>query len=225
MGILPALVCSAAAQEPCKLTAMGTEAVAGIRDGRTLSLADGRELRLAAIEVTDKSLTALQSLVEGRDVRLKQLSRERDRYERLVAFVQQVMLKQDQARVSARIGGKACADVLLSAERTARMSHRGQWPTPISPPCSQKILPGFAAARGSICAGRRQGLVGAGKRRHNIFESRTALDPGLYRHHSEASSAGIRRRGHRSEPAGGSSNPGTRLDRTAQRSRDRGRGA
>jgi hypothetical protein len=166
MGILPALVCSAAAQEPCKLTAMGTEAVAGIRDGRTLSLADGRELRLAAIEVTDKSLTALQSLVEGRDVRLKQLSRERDRYERLVAFVQQVMLKQDQARVSARIGGKACADVLLSAERTARMSHRGQWPTPISPPCSQKILPGlrlrggqFVLVEGKVLSVRENGAT------------------------------------------------------------------
>jgi hypothetical protein len=166
MGILPALVCSAAAQEPCKLTAMGTEAVAGIRDGRTLSLADGRELRLAAIEVTDKSLTALQSLVEGRDVRLKQLSRERDRYERLVAFVQQVMLKQDQARVSARIGGKACADVLLSAEQTARMSHRGQWPTPISPPCSQKILPGlrlrggqFVLVEGKVLSVRENGAT------------------------------------------------------------------
>jgi hypothetical protein len=172
MGILPALVCSAAAQGPCKLTAMGTEAVAGIRDGRTLLLADGRELRLAAIEVTDRSLSALQSLVEGRDV-LKQLSRERDRYERLVAFVQQVMLKQDQARVSARIGGKACADVLLSAEQTARMSHRGQWPTPISPPCSQKILPGlrlrggqFVLVEGKVLSVRENGatifLGGAG---------------------------------------------------------------
>jgi hypothetical protein len=123
MGILPALVCSAAAQEPCKLTAMGTEAVAGIRDGRTLSLADGRELRLAAIEVTDKSLSALQSLVEGRDVRLKQLSRERDRYERL-------------------------------------------WPTPISPPCSQKILPGlrlrggqFVLVEGKVLSVRENGAT------------------------------------------------------------------
>lgn len=120
MVILPALMCSTATQEPCKLTAMGTEIVAGIRDRRTLLLADGRELRLAAIEVTDKSRSALQSLVEGRDVRLKQLGPEQDRYERMVALVyvddsqqsvQQVMLEQDQARVSARIGDKACADV------------------------------------------------------------------------------------------------------------------
>lgn len=158
-----------------------------------------------------------------RDVRLKQLGPERDRYERLVAFVQQVLLEQGQARVSVRIGGKACADVLLSAERTAGKSHRSRSPTPISPSCSQKTLPDCGCA-GSICASRRKGLVGAGKRHHNIFKSRTALDPRLYRHHSQASSAGIYRRGHRSEPAGGSSNSGTRLDRTAQRSRDQDRG-
>jgi hypothetical protein len=172
--------------------------------------------------VTDKSRSALQSLVEGRDARLMQLGPEQDRYERLVAFVQQVMLEQGQVRVSARIGDKACADVLLSAEPTARMSHWGQWPTPISPACSQKI-PDWGCV-GSIYAGRRQGLVGAGKRRDNIFEFRTALDPRLYRHYSQALSAGIRRCGHRSEPTGGSSNSGMRLDRTAQWSRDRGRG-
>jgi hypothetical protein len=65
--------------------------------------------------VTDKSRSALQSLVEGRDARLMQLGPEHDRHERLVAFVQQVMLEQGQVRVSARIGDKACADVLLSA--------------------------------------------------------------------------------------------------------------
>ncbi len=79
-------------------------------------------------------------------MRLKQLGPEQDRYERLVAFVQQVMLEQGQARVSARVGDKACADVLLSAERTARMSHRGQWPTPISP-----SLPGLRLRGVNLC--------------------------------------------------------------------------
>lgn len=214
--ILPALMCSMTTQKPCKLTAMETEIVAGIRDRRTLLLADGRELRLAAIEVTDKSRNALQSLVEERDVRLKQLGPEQDRYEQTVALVyvddsqqsvQQVMLEQDQARVSARICDKACADVLLSAERTARMSHRGQRADPNFAPLQSENIARIAAARGqpdcgcagSICAGRRQGLVGAGKRRHNIFQSRMALDLRLYRHHSQASPARIRRRGHRSE--------------------------
>jgi len=47
--------CCATAQESSKLTAMGMGIVVGVRDGRTLLLAGGRELRLAAIEVTDKT--------------------------------------------------------------------------------------------------------------------------------------------------------------------------
>src|ERR1043166_9354413 len=35
----------AAAQDTCKLTALGTGEVAAVRDGRTLALADGREGR------------------------------------------------------------------------------------------------------------------------------------------------------------------------------------
>src|SRR5665213_3260475 len=41
------LGCNAAAQEPCKLTSIGTGDVAATRDGRTLLLSDGREVRLA----------------------------------------------------------------------------------------------------------------------------------------------------------------------------------
>src|SRR6476646_6284636 len=86
VALLPALVCGAAAQEPCKFTETGTGTVASIRDGRTLLLADGRELRLAAIEVTDNSRSTLQTLVAGRDLRLLRLGPEQDRYGRLVAI-------------------------------------------------------------------------------------------------------------------------------------------
>ena len=128
------LVCDAAAQERCKLTAIGTANVDVVRDGRTLLLADGRELRLAAIEVADGSRAALQALVAGHPLRLEQLAPEHDRYGRLVAFafigdnqqsVQQAMLEHGHARVSARVGDKACADALLSAERAARVARRG----------------------------------------------------------------------------------------------------
>ena len=70
------LVCNAAAQEPCKLTAIGTANVATVRDGRTLLLGDGRELRLAGIEVTDDSRAALQALVAGHPLRLERLGAE-----------------------------------------------------------------------------------------------------------------------------------------------------
>ena len=86
-AILPALLCNAATQESCKFTEAGIGKVASVRDGRTLLLADGRELRLAAIEVADESRSLLQSLVGGRDVRLKQPGPQQDRYGRLVAFV------------------------------------------------------------------------------------------------------------------------------------------
>jgi endonuclease YncB( thermonuclease family) len=93
------LVCNAAAQEGCKLTAIDTANVAA---GRTLLLTDGRELRLTGIEVTDDSRAALQALVDGHPLRLERLGAERDRYGRLVAFafigdaqrsVQQAMLE------------------------------------------------------------------------------------------------------------------------------------
>jgi endonuclease YncB( thermonuclease family) len=152
-------MCNAAAQEGCKLTAIGTANVAAIRDGRTLLLDDGRELRLAAIEVTDDSRTALQTLVTGYPLQLERLGAERDRYGRLVAFafaggvrhsVQQAMLEQGQARVSAHVGDKACADSLLSAERAARAAGRGLWADPNFAPLSAKNLTRLQAGRGQF---------------------------------------------------------------------------
>jgi endonuclease YncB( thermonuclease family) len=156
------LVCDAAAQERCKLMTIGTANVDVVSDGRTLLLADGRELRLAAIEVADGSRAALQALVAGHPLRLERLGPERlgpehDRYGRLVAFVfigddqqsvQQAMLEQGHARVSARMGDKACADTLLSAERAARLAQRGLWADPNFAPLSAENLTRLQAERG-----------------------------------------------------------------------------
>jgi endonuclease YncB( thermonuclease family) len=133
----------ARAGQPCQLTTIGTATVATVRDGHTLALADGRELRLAAIEVPAHSAGALQNLVAGRPLRLEKLGPDHDRYGRLVAFafagdstdsVQQVLLAQGEARVSARVGDKACADALLATEREARARRRGLWGDPNSAP-------------------------------------------------------------------------------------------
>jgi endonuclease YncB( thermonuclease family) len=151
------LGCNAAAQEPCRLTAIGTANVAAVRDGRTLLLDDGRELRLAAIEVPDDNRAALQALVAGHPLQLERLGAERDRYGRLVGFafagdaqqsLQRAMLEQGQARVSARVGDKACADGLLSVERVARAARRGLWADPNFAPLSAENLPGLQAERG-----------------------------------------------------------------------------
>jgi hypothetical protein len=61
------LVCNAAAQEGCKLTAIDTANVAAVRDGRTLLLTDGRELRLTGIEVT--MTAALRCKPSSTDIR------------------------------------------------------------------------------------------------------------------------------------------------------------
>jgi endonuclease YncB( thermonuclease family) len=160
-------VCNAAAQENCKLNPIGSANVAAVRDGQTLLLADGRELRLAGIEAGDASRASLQALVAGHPLRLERLGLERiglerigpehDRYGRLVAFafigdaqasVQQAMLEQGYAWVSARVGDKACADALLSAERAARAAGRGLWADPNFAPLSAENLTRLQAERG-----------------------------------------------------------------------------
>ncbi len=147
------LVCNAAAQEHCQLTAIGTANVATVRDGRTLLLGDGRELRLAGIEVTDDSRAALQALVAGHPLRLERLGPEQDRYGRLVAFafvgdakesVQQAMLEQGRARVAMRVGDKACADSAFErgtggAGGPARAVGRSQF----RPFVGRKSVPGY----------------------------------------------------------------------------------
>jgi endonuclease YncB( thermonuclease family) len=158
-AIPPLFAPYAAAQESCKLAAIGTATVVEVRDGRTLLLADGREVRLAAIEVTDASRELLQSIVGGRSVRLEQTGTAPDRYGRVVAFVyaddtrqsvQQALLAQGRARVSARIGNKACANLMLGAEREARAAGRGLWADPNFAPLQSHDIGRIAAARGQF---------------------------------------------------------------------------
>lgn len=148
----------AAAQGECQPAPLGTAEVAAVRDGRTLMLADGRELRLAAIEVADDGGAALRAaLTAGRALRLAKLGAERDRYGRLVALafagdaaqsLQQLLLAQGAALVSARIGDKACAAVLLAAEKEARAAHRGLWADPNFAPLAAENLSQLRAKAG-----------------------------------------------------------------------------
>lgn len=139
--------------------------VAGLRDGRTLLLSDGRQLRLAAIEVTAASRAVLKKLVAGQTLRLKALGPDHDRYGRLVAFafageaqqsLQQALLQAGAARVAARVGDRACAEMLLKAERTARAGRRGLWADPRFAPLAAENLTQLAAHRGrfTLVAGK-----------------------------------------------------------------------
>ena len=145
------------AQDACKLTPIGTATVAAVRDGRTLSLTDGRTLRLAGIEVTDASRAALQRFAGGQTLRLQKLGPDHDRYGRLLAFafagdseesLQQALLAAGAARVGPRVGDKACAGTLLAAERAARAGRRGLWAESRFWPINARNLARLAANRG-----------------------------------------------------------------------------
>jgi endonuclease YncB( thermonuclease family) len=222
---------SAAAQQPCPLTAIGTSTVAGVRDGCTVAFADGRLLRLAAVEVPANNGAALQNLVAGRLLRLEKLSADHDRYGRLVASafaggsqqsVQRAPLEQGEARVSASVGDRACADALLVAKREPRAGRCGLWFDPNFAPLPAENLARLWAERGHFALVEGKGLVGARERRHYLYEFRAALDEGFQRRDCAALSARLCRGGHRAEAVGRTAHPGARLGRAAPRPGHRG---
>lgn len=130
---------AAAAGSACGGKDLGGGTVVGIRDGRTLLLDDGREVRLAAIETPAGAEASLADLAKGRRLTLKSGLEASDRYGRVVAFavpagstetLQESLLSAGQARVSARIGAKFCAAALLTVEKNARAARRGLWADP-----------------------------------------------------------------------------------------------
>ncbi|MGB7260172.1 MAG: thermonuclease family protein [Pseudolabrys sp.] len=150
-------IARAAAQTPgnaraaaCQLETIGSAKVANVRDGRSFTLDDGREVRLAGIEVpslaADKhgpgtqapsAKAALAALIADQTVTLK--GGGQDRYGRLVAYaylpdseapVQIALLGAGHALVATNPGGSGCAEPLLAAERKARAGKLGLWADP-----------------------------------------------------------------------------------------------
>jgi endonuclease YncB( thermonuclease family) len=133
-----------AAERPaCTPAVMGSAQVQAVIDGRTVQTTEGTEVRLAGIETPpDKGRAALEALVAGRVVTLSRLGEDLDRYGRRVALitvdgrppeqsVQNALLQQGSARVSAQIGDFACAAGLLAAEQRARTAGLAFGPTRI----------------------------------------------------------------------------------------------
>jgi endonuclease YncB( thermonuclease family) len=125
---------------PCSSETVGVVAVQATLDGRTLLLKDGRELRLAGIEVppTAEARSALAVLADGRELTLARLGPEADRYGRVSALavpaegdrrsIQVVLLAQGNARVS--FGAGDCAAAFQAAEQQARGAGLGLWADP-----------------------------------------------------------------------------------------------
>jgi endonuclease YncB( thermonuclease family) len=136
-GFLPS-VTAAESRNACSLTTIGSATVRSAADG-TITLEDGRIVRLAGIELGESAAT----LPAGTIVTLKRLAAntETDRYGRLVAHVfinedgaerwlQQDLVGRGLARVSARVGDTGCARILWAREQSARTAKIGLWGEP-----------------------------------------------------------------------------------------------
>jgi len=137
----PALAEDGAAPS-CGLETLGIFAAGPATDGRTFRLKDGREVRLAGIEVPPGAAAkeALEKLLGGRLVALKR-QEPSNRYGHLVAhifalqdgseaWIEHEMIAAGLARAGTRIGAPACAAALLGAERKAREAKLGLWADP-----------------------------------------------------------------------------------------------
>jgi endonuclease YncB( thermonuclease family) len=135
----------------CRFEPAGGGKVAKILDGRSFVLDDGREIRLAGIEVPPAprpgesddqdragaaAAAALESILADRTVQIGRGTR--DRYGRIVAYVNllsdgaprpvsEAMVAAGDARVSAQIDTPGCAVELLRREREARAGKLGLW--------------------------------------------------------------------------------------------------
>ncbi len=163
----------AAGEAPaCRLEPLTAGTVASVNDGRTFVLADGREVRLAGIEVAPlaepdgpeakagaAAKAAAEGLLIGREVVLKRLGEGTDRHGRLLAhaftsadgaerWVQADLVAAGHARVSARVGDRACAAELMRLERAARAAKLGLWAEPYYVTRRAEDAAAIAAARG-----------------------------------------------------------------------------
>jgi endonuclease YncB( thermonuclease family) len=149
----------APAQPACTHTPVGTATVAQVRDGRTLLLGDGRELRLVAIEPSPLGRAMLQRLAAGQEVRIETIGAGHDRYGRLTGFVfagkatqplQVALLEAGAARGGVPVGSRACAEALLAAEQAARAAELGVWADPNFAPLAAKNVYRLEAERGQF---------------------------------------------------------------------------
>jgi endonuclease YncB( thermonuclease family) len=142
--------------------------VARIVDGRSFVLDDGREIRLASIEVPAMSdgspagpaaEATLAAMLVGEAVTLRSAAPTADRYGRTVTYtytpdqgrnrsVAHTLLAQGHARVGIEVGDPACVAELLSQERIARIGKIGLWSDPQYGILAAGNLTGLVAGRG-----------------------------------------------------------------------------
>lgn len=132
-----AALATSAARAACSDEPQGEGRVDTIIDTRTFRLRDGREIRLAGIELMPgQDGSSVTAALVGRDVRLAGPDDAPDRYGRQLSFVvaegaeasvQVQLLRQGVALFSGLLADRACATELLQAEAEARKARRGGW--------------------------------------------------------------------------------------------------
>jgi endonuclease YncB( thermonuclease family) len=155
-GALPALADDPSQQQAgqvCGGDEIGRGLVVKILDGRTFALDDGREVRLAGIEVAPlvglqdrmespgrAAAAALNALAAGDQVVLRRAESGSDRYGRLLVYaytlrdgdeflIQRELVAEGLARVGGRMA-PPCAGDLLEHEKGAREAKLGLWADP-----------------------------------------------------------------------------------------------
>lgn len=168
---------ASAAAVGCSFPLLGEGRVQTAIDGRDLRLDDGREVRLAAIEIPfarfDET-AALAALSEGRNVRLEGPDEGPDRYGRQTAFVragdteaslQAELLGRGAALYDGSITDAGCAKELRGAEASARKTHQGLWADPAAIKNAEKpgditaMLGQFAVVEGKAQSVRQSGTT------------------------------------------------------------------
>ena len=152
--VLAVATLAAAAEHPlsaCKDAgaSFATVEAVGARDGATVRLADGRELRLAGVLAANeldgddtamrRATAALDALVSGKRLALYGKPDGKDRYGRLIAqaaladeprWIAAELVARGELRVAPEAGAPACTESLLVHERAARAAGLGLWADP-----------------------------------------------------------------------------------------------
>lgn len=175
--MLLSMACSTLLHAACDFAEQGGGRVSGIADARTIRLEDGREVRLAGVEIPGKDIAgidALAGLIGGRDISLRAQDDTPDRYGRQQAFVvlkgadtpvQFSLLARGTAMVSPEVADKACSAAMLAYEDTARTARRGIWAGSIALKNAEKpddILTAagrFAVVEGKVLSARLAGAT------------------------------------------------------------------
>ena len=164
----------------CTFADLGEGHVAEIIDARSFRLTDGREIRLAGIELATPDTkkvrddNALARLIADQDVILQGEDDAPDRYGRQAAYVllasskalvQELLLAEGEALVSVDITDKGCASRLLAAEAVARAAKKATWASLSAIKNAESpddILTGigrFAVVEGTVLSVRQAGAT------------------------------------------------------------------